>query len=968
MTRDHDEDDRAPIQTGRGWAGVAALVRLGAADRGWREPDVAEGLDQISRRSLFKWIGGSAALAGLASCSSRPARDIRPYVHQPPELTPGVAQYYATAFVEDGFATGMVVEAHEGRPTKVEGNPDHPASLGATRAIDQAAVLSLFDPQRVRAITDRGVPGTWDDIERFLAAARADAGAGLHVVLEPTSSPIVIELLGQVRAKLPRATVTFWAPFALRASLAGNAIAFGRPLQTQLDLRRADVIVALDADLLGEHPMGLAYARQLTDRRRVDGPHAAMSRVYAVEATHTTTGTLADHRIRLRSGEVEAIARELAAELAARGIEGLPTTPRPTGGRARWLGAIAADLVQARGRSVVIAGERQPAIVHAIVAAIDHALGNVGATVTYSEPVVFEAGGPSHELDALAAALTAGTATSLLILGGNPAYTAPAQLDLARAIARAPSLYLGLYANETAQACRYVVPAQHVLEQWDLARAFDGTLTPIQPLIEPLFGGHSTSDVLAALVGAPAMRARDRAHTAWTRMVPAMNFAAGLALGRARDPATVVAVSAPAAIAGAASEPFALELDVRPHPMVYDGRHTNNPWLLELPEPITKLTWDNAAQVSPQTAARLGIETGDVIALGVDGISLDVPAIVVPGHADEAVTLHAGYGRSGDERIAHGIGANAFALWRGPFQSAVTVTTRDAHRELAITQEHWRMEHRPIALSGKLADLGSGPWLAELATHRGDPPSLLARFPTQGEQWAMSIDLTSCSGCSACVMACAAENNTPVVGRTQVLNSREMHWLRIDRYVDDGSAPGDPVIAVQPMLCQHCEDAPCEYVCPVEATTHSPDGLNEMVYNRCVGTRFCSNNCPYKVRRFNWFDFKQHDGLQILARNPDVTVRDRGVMEKCTYCVQRIRRTEIDARIAGRPIGATEVRTACQQACPTQAISFGSITNATSTVTEQRTRPHSYEVLHDQGTRPRTTYLARIRNPNPELG
>ena len=555
-----------------------------------------------------------------------------------------------------------------------------------------------------------------------------------------------------------------------------------------------------------------------------------------------------------------------------------------------------------------------------------------------------------------------------MILGGNPVYTAHA--GLAAALTRVPSLYLGLYANETAKMCRHVVPALHALEQWDLARAFDGTLTPVQPLIEPVFGGHSTAELLDALLGDPPTHARDRVAAAWTRLQPATDFAAGLAVGCARDTAaTSVAVAAPAAIAPAAPRPpRSLELDLRPHPAMYDGRFTNNPWLLELPEPITKLTWDNAAQLSPQTASRLGLATGDLVALGVEGRTLDVPVILVPGHADNSITLHAGYGRSGDEHIAHGVGVNAFALWRGPFQTSVTLANRDRHRELAITQEHWRMEHRPIALGGSLAELASDAWRTELASHRGNSPSLLKKYPTPGEQWAMSIDLTSCTGCSACVMACAAENNTPVVGRTEVLKSREMHWLRIDRYIDDGSAPGDTVISVQPMLCQHCEDAPCEYVCPVEATTHSPDGLNEMTYNRCVGTRFCSNNCPYKVRRFNWFDFKQHDGLQLLARNPDVTVRDRGVMEKCTYCVQRIRRTEIDARVAGRPIGASEVRTACQQVCPTQAITFGSITNAASSVTEQRTRPHSYEVLHDQGTRPRTTYLARIRNPNPELG
>jgi molybdopterin-containing oxidoreductase family iron-sulfur binding subunit len=447
----------------------------------------------------------------------------------------------------------------------------------------------------------------------------------------------------------------------------------------------------------------------------------------------------------------------------------------------------------------------------------------------------------------------------------------------------------------------------------------------------------------------------------------------------------------PAIVAAGLDPAPALELAIRPHPFVHDGRYTNNPWLLELPEPITKLTWGHAAQISPRTAARLGVADGDVIGLAVTrggawsaAREIDVPVIVVAGHADDAITVHAGFGRDGDEHAARGIGANAFALWDGErFHRACTAVPRGTRRALAVTQPQLSDEGRPIALAGTLDALRGQAWRDELASHRGELPSLYARAPAAGAQWAMSIDLTTCTGCSACVMACAAENNTPVVGERQVRAGRAMHWLRIDRYVDrtterpidrttdrDAGDRGDreaPAIAVQPMACQHCERAPCEYVCPVAATTHSPDGLNEMTYNRCVGTRFCSNNCPYKVRRFNWFDVKDHGGLRIAAHNPDVTVRDRGVMEKCTYCVQRIRRAEIDARLAERALGGGDVVTACQQACPTQAIAFGSLTEPASAVSEHRRRPHSYAVLHDQGTVPRTQYLAKIRNPNPAL-
>ena len=971
-------------------------------------PDPSESLDRLSRRAFFRFAGAGAAAAGLAACSSRPARDILPYASQAPELTPGLPLYYATALVEDGFATGVLVASREGRPTKIEGNPDHPASLGATRARDQAAVLSLYDVQRAREITDRGAPASPAALDQVLAAAATNAGRGLHLVLEPTSSPIVIELVARVRRALPEARFAFWAPFAPRASLAGNRLAFGRPLQTQLDPAAADVIVTLDADLTSDHPMALAYARRISDRRRVVDGSSAMSRIYAAEASYTPTGIVADHRLRARPSEIERIAIELLAAVIAqlRGAghgSALATALGPAlaeraaaGDRARWITAAARDLVRAPGRSIVAVGEQQPAVVHATAAAINGALDNLGHTVWFTEPTVFEAGQPSHDAAALgdlARAIDRGEVGTLLVLGGNPVYAAPADLALGAAFAQVPaSVYLGLYDNETARACRLVVPGLHDLEQWGAARAHDGTLAPVQPLIEPLFGGRSVADLLHRLLGDPAAPAHTQTRDAWLRLAPGADFEAALALGAvAGSAAPAVAVepageALAAAIAAAGRRaPGSLDLAIRPHPFVHDGRATNNPWLLELPEPTTKLTWDNAAQLSPRTAARLGVGDGDLVTLTVtDGSAggaaghphqhanqhaIDAPAIIVPGHADDAITLHAGFGRDGGEQIARGIGANAFQMWTtaAGWFPAVTASPRGTHRELAITQLQQQLGERPQALAGTLAALrDDAAFRAELASHRGRQPSLLTPFPAPGAQWAMSIDLTTCTGCSACVMACAAENNTPVVGRRAVLNKREMHWLRIDRYV--AGPPDEPTALIQPMTCQHCEKAPCEYVCPVEATTHSPDGLNEMTYNRCIGTRFCSNNCPYKVRRFNWFDLKEHAGLRVLARNPDVTVRDRGVMEKCTYCVQRIRRAEIDARIADRRIGPGEVRTACQQACPTQAITFGSITDPTSTVSEHRHRPHSYAVLHDQGTEPRTRYLARIRNPSGGLG
>ncbi|HEY1817292.1 MAG TPA: 4Fe-4S dicluster domain-containing protein [Kofleriaceae bacterium] len=868
---------------------------------------------KLSRRSLFKLAGA----ASLAACSSRPARAILPYAKQPPELVPGIASYYATALVEDGLATGVIVEAHEGRPTKIEGNPDHPSSGGATRAIEQAAVLGLYDPDRLQEITERSEPAPWQAIERALAVARRGR---THVLLEPTSSPLVIELIARLRNA--GMTVSFWSPFEKRESLAGNAIVLGRPLQTRVDLTNADVIVSLDGDLASDLPR----ARQLSDRRQVIDGTSQIARLYQIETCYSTTGIIADHRRAVQPSE---LARTASALLAG-------------GGDDPWLAAVARDLKRAGTRGVVIAGERASAEVHALAAQLSAG----SQCVAYCEPVVFEAGTPSHELPDLEGVDT------LLVLGGNPAYTSPA--FAAKLAAAQTSMYLGLYANETAQMCRFVVPAQHDLERWDVARGDDGTLTPIQPLIEPLFGGHSVAEMLHALLGDRPIDARDELAAAWPKFAPAMRFEAALAHGAVpKTAAPAIADAKPSRVPINAPAPVAIELALRPHPFLHDGRYSNNPWLQELPETVTKLVWDQAAQLSPATALAHGIATGDVVELSSFDRAIAVPAIIVPGHAEGAITVPAGYGRKGAERVAREpVGANAFELAGA---REVRLTRTDRHIELAVEMESPLEHHRPVALGGTLVELRDGK--LALGKYRDAVPTLLTEMPRSGPQWAMQIDQTTCTGCAACVMACAAENNSPVVGKEQVIRGRDMHWLRIDRYIDDGGAT-----VIQPMTCQHCEKAPCEYVCPVEATTHSPEGLNEMTYNRCVGTRFCSNNCPYKVRRFNWFDFKSHDPLRQLGANPNVTVRDRGVMEKCTYCVQRLRRAEIDAAVEHRAI--TVPKTACAQACPTNAIVFGRLDVE---IAEVRRRPHSYAELHEQGTRPRTQYLARIRNTNPEI-
>jgi Fe-S-cluster-containing dehydrogenase component len=956
---------------------------------------VAEGL---SRRRFAQLLGASVALASGSGCAREVPEKIVPYVQQPPEVTPGVAGVYATSSMLDGYATGLLVESHEGRPTKVEGNPEHPASLGAAGVFEQALVLQVYDPHRARGPRRGADPVDWRVVLDRLGEPRGDGGAGLRVLLEPTSSPVTHALLARARVRHPELRVTFHAPTASRAPIDGARAALGRALQPQHDLRGVQVLVALDADPLGTMPFHLRHARHFADRRRGAG-----IRLYAVEPLLGVTGAMADNRLRCAGHNVSHVAAALAIA-----IGGLPEgTARACAALAgateererRWANAVARDLrSRPRGTTLVMAGERQPAAVHALAIAMNELLGNVGGAaearkvpVSFTAPVIPESGAGEQDLASLVAEMHLGRVDTLLMVGVNPSYDAPVDIEWAAGLRRvADSLCAGLYENETARASRWFIPTAHELEAWGDGRAYDGTLSLAQPLVRPLYAGRSPIELLAALAGDRHPDGRALVRDAITR-APGIAWEATLSLGFVdgteehpvdaavdmRGVETVLAGLGAQARVTAAS----LEVGFHRSPTIHDGRFANNAWLQELPTPIGKLTWDNAALISPATARRLQVDDGDMLEVVAAPASLRAPALVVPGHADHALSLWLGYGRSGAERLAAGVGVNAHRLrtQAAPWFTPGTARKVEGHRALAVTQAHWVMATQggSIALRATRAGLRADPHLAD--EHRGDQPSFFGGperaaglgpvAPGSGPQWAMSIDTSVCIGCNACMVACQAENNVLVVGREGVLNSREMHWLRIDTYFS--GAPDDPAVVHQPMLCQHCEHAPCEYVCPVNATVHSPDGLNEMVYNRCVGTRFCSNNCPYKVRRFNWFDWKDRQpanrGLVVLQRNPDVSVRDRGVMEKCTYCVQRIRRAEIAARKRDREIAPGEVVTACAQACPTGAIVFGSLRDAGGEVARLRGDARSYEVLHDLGTRPRTTYLLRVDDPNPEL-
>jgi len=959
----------------RGFPGQAAA---------WAEP--------VGRREFLRLMAASLALAGLGGCGSPAPTDekIVPYVEAPEQVVPGRPLFFATAMPLAGFATGVLAESHEGRPTKVEGNPQHPASLGATDAFAQASVLTLYDPDRSQVVTHRGRISTWTAFLGALNAAleteRLRRGARLRLLTEAVTSPTLAHQLRELLARFPRARWYQYEPAGRDAARAGARLAFGRDLDAHYRLEGAAVILSLDADLLASGPGHLRYARDFAAARRGEPGRAQMNRLYVVESTPSLTGAMADHRWPLRPGEVEAFARAVA-----RGLGLAVRTHETAAAWDRGIPALVRDLQGHRGASLVVAGDQQAPAVHALAHAVNHALGNVGGTVIYTDPVEARPADSMASLRELAAEMEAGAVAVLLILGGNPVFTAPADLPFAQALGRvALRVHLGLYDDETSALCHWHIPEAHYLESWGDARAYDGTVTILQPLIAPLYNGKTAHEVLAALFGQTDRSAYDIVRDSWRRQRPGGDFERfwrralhdGVVPGTAFPPKRVALRSGAGLAepkgtpgAGPASAPPAeagsLEIVFRPDPTIFDGRFANNGWLQELPKPLTKLTWDNAALMAPATAERLGLRNEDMVALRYRGRTVEAPVWMAPGHAEGAVTLHLGYGRTRAGRVGSGIGVNASALRTADapwFGAGLEVRKTGRRYPLAGTQQHHAIEGRHLVREATLDESRKDPDFARRPGHDPAPGhTLYPEWRSEGYAWGMAIDLNACIGCGACVVACQAENNIPVVGKDQVARGREMHWLRVDRYYE--GHPENPETVHQPVPCMHCENAPCELVCPVGATVHSAEGLNDMVYNRCVGTRYCSNNCPYKVRRFNFYQYADFRTPSLKAlRNPNVTVRSRGVMEKCTYCVQRINAARIAAEKEDRRIRDGEVVTACQAACPTQAIVFGDIHDPQSRVARAKADPRNYGLLTELNTRPRTTYLARLRNPNPALG
>lgn len=933
----------------------------------------ADGPASPGRRSALRWMAASAALAA-AGCKGPPQEQIVPYVQMPEELVPGVPLFYASAFVRRGLAHGVLVESNDGRPTKVEGNALHPASLGATDVFAQASILQLWDPDRSQAVHHGTQVTGWQAFETAMLGERtrwqASGGDGVRILTGKVTSPTLAAQMQALLARYPHARWHQWDPLHDEAGFEAARLAFGKPVDAVLHVDHADVLVCLDADLFGEWPGSIAYARQFVQGRTSVDPTFAR-RLYVVEPSPSMTGSVADNKLPASPAQIEWLVQRLAARF---GLGSAPTGAAGAG-LASWEARLAKVLGESKGNSLVVAGGCVSPQSRALVHALNDKLGNVGKTVSFIEPVAARPESHLASMRTLAQDMSAGTVKALVILDGNPVYDAPADCGFAAALAKVPfTVHLGLYRDETGRRCLWHVPRAHDYERWSDALGFDGTASIVQPVIAPLYGGRSEHELLALLADDPVRSGYEQVRNHW-RQTAGDDFDAfwqralrrGVIDASARQALRLSASTAAQAPApAAAAQMVALFM---PDMRLADGSFCNNAWLQELPHPLTRLTWDNAAFVSPADARRLGLQTGDVARLRAGGAALNAPVWVLPGQADGCVTLPLGYGRDAAGRVGNGVGFNAYRLRAGGQLQVAPVTIERTGRshQFAPAQGSDNMQGRDIVRTATLAQFRQQPHFARSEPEQRQPPeTLYPQYDYPHYRWGMAIDLNACIGCGSCTIACQAENNIPVVGKEQVVRGREMHWIRVDRYYE-GDAK-NPRTLFQPVPCMHCENAPCEEVCPVGATMHDSEGLNVQVYNRCVGTRFCSNNCPYKVRRFNFLQYADKDTESLKGqRNPDVTVRRRGVMEKCNYCLQRITRGRLDAEVLDRKVRDGEVVTACQAACPTQAIVFGDLNDAASRVNRAKASPLDYLLLAELNTRPRTSYAARIRNPDPEL-
>jgi MoCo/4Fe-4S cofactor protein with predicted Tat translocation signal len=951
---------------------------------------------EIDRRKFLILMGGALAMAGLTGCRFLPQQKIVPYVNSPEDIVPGLPLYYATGMTLSGYGVGLVATSNMGRPIKLDGNSKHPSSLGGSDPLMQASILNMYDPDRSQTVMHQGRKSDWksftDAMRGQLSAYSASGGEGMRLLTGTVASPTLKAQIDDFLKMYPKARWHQYEPINRDSERKGGLIAYGRDVHPVYHFDKAERILSIGADFLGTMPGHTRYALDFANARRLRKGSSGMNRLYCVESSPTITGAMADHKFPLKPSELYLFALGLASKMGVIGQSIVVPTFI-----ASWVDAVMKDMVQSHGKAVVVIGDEQPPELHALGYAMNDALGSFGATLDLINPIQEGYDDQAHSLKSLTDDILSGKVRALFIVGGNPAYNAPSDIDFSSALTKLSTdgsltVHLSNYRGETSILCQWHIPETHFLETWGDTRGHDGTLTPIQPLIQPLFDSHSAYELMSVLCG-KSQTGYDIVHERWKSMLHAKDFETdfnlalndGLARNSSYPPLKLALKN------GWEKEIHfnlfypAGELEVlfRPDPSAWDGEYGNNSWLQELPKPLSKIVWDNPVYVSPNTARALGVAENDVVSLTLGERTITGPISVIPGHADGCVTLFLGYGRTTGGKVCEGRGYNAYllrssqAMWQS---GGLTITNTGGKHQLVSVRVHYSMEGRDVAHMGTLAQFLINPQLVgERTVHENNPETSLypqkRRVKSVEYAWAMSIDTNLCIGCNACVTACQAENNIPVVGREQVALGRELHWIRIDTYYK--GAPENPSMVFEPIPCMQCEDAPCEPVCPVGATVHSKDGLNQQVYNRCVGTRYCSHNCPYKVRRFNFYKYSagqpnhapgEYDNpiMQLLA-NPDVTIRGRGVMEKCTYCVQRINRAKINAQLQDREVRDGEIVTACQSACPTKAIVFGNLNDPKSEVSQLKAEPQDFSLLGELNTHPRTTYLPRVRNVNPEI-
>jgi len=899
----------------------------------------------VDRREVLRVMGASLALAGIAGCKPVRSDDVVPFVNRPEGLLEGRTDHYATAVLFDGYAQPVLATTSGGRPIKLDGNPDHPAFRGGSTPFMQAAILDLYDPDRSQEPLSGGHPASWSDFDgemaKWRAAWRQSQGAGLRILIGATTSPTLLRQIAELKTSLPQARVHLFDPLG---GYRGDA-----PQQLRPNLANAQVVVSLDDDLLGPGASQAINGRTWGERHG-DLDVSRRMRLFMAETTPTQTGARADRRISVPPARLAMLAKAIAG--------GGEVTL--TEAELAWAKAARDALENARGRSLLTVGRFAPPQVQALALQVNQALGNVGKTCELAPPLTYVPGAGESFLD-LVRDIEARRVSALFVLAANPLYQTPGDIPFAAIYAKVPvRVHAGLHVDETAALSNWHLPLNHALEDWSDARSPDGLATIIQPVVRPMYDSRSLHEVVAALTADEARSAQQIVRQTWPQLADGAAWAGALKTGFVAMPqqaATAAATPLPS-LNLPAPRSGEVEIVIRPDPTIHDGSFANNGWLQELPKPLFKTTWENVVAISPRLATDLKVDSGDMLRVESGGRAVEGPAWVLPGQPHRVVTLYLGYGRKRGGRIGTGIGYDAYRM-RGlaqPWNAVGTVKPTGAKTKLATTQEQHLMDGE---VEGLVRTVTPEQPSALRHDEEVDATSFYPKWPQGKPAWGMVIDLDRCIGCNACVVACQAENNVPVVGKRQVYEGREMHWLRVDRYY--AGEPDDPETHFEPVPCMHCEQAPCEMGCPVHATVHSPEGLNLMVYNRCIGTRTCSSYCPYKVRRFNWFDYTTDAPSPTEAqRNPDVTVRGRGVMEKCTYCIQRIEAATVQADIENRAVREGEVTTACQQACPAHAISFGNLADAESAVARQRRSPRNYALLAEQGTRPRTTYLAKI--------